>query len=235
MDRAPDVGDFEGLSRDQAIALLRTRAAAMTLEQRFTLLHRLGIYAGEESASGDGSSLAETRALRAALPALLAECGVERLLDVPCGDFHWMRHVDLGGVEYLGADIVASIVADNQARHARAGRSFRVLDVTRDPLPAADLVLCRDLLIHLGLDDIHRTLANLARSGARWLLASHFPRCRDNAEIPSGAFRRVNLCRPPFGLPEPRRVISEESTMAGGEFPDRSMGLWRLDRLGLAP
>lgn len=207
---------------------LREAAAALPLDERFTLLHELGVYHHPESLSGAASTLRETANLRAALPGLLRAEGVERLLDVPCGDFHWMREVELGGVEYVGADIVPAIVERNAALYAGAGRRFLRLDATRDALPAADLILCRDLFIHLSLGDIAAVLDNFRASGARLLLTNHFADRRENPDILSGDFRAVNLCAPPFGLPAPARIIGEDSVLAGGEFRDRAMALWRL-------
>ena len=207
---------------------LRRAAAALPLDERFALLHELGVYHHPESLSGAASTLRETANLRAALPALLREEGVERLLDIPCGDFHWMREVDLGGVDYFGADIVPAIVERNQTLYAGAGRRFARLDATRDELPASDLILCRDLFIHLSLDDIAAVLDNFRASGSRLLLTNHFAERRENPDILSGDFRAVNLCAPPFGLPPPARVLGEDSELAGGEFRDRAMALWRI-------
>jgi hypothetical protein len=35
---------------------------------------------------------------------------VKSLLDIPCGDFHWMRRVNLQGLSYVGADIVRELI-----------------------------------------------------------------------------------------------------------------------------
>ncbi len=221
------------LSREQLAERLRREVEGLSLAERFRLLHELGLYHAE-SLSGEGSSLAETRALRAALPRLLSRHGVRSLLDLPCGDFHWMRTLDLGGIDYLGADIVPEIVAANQARFAglgdgTTGRRFQVLDAAADLLPAVDLILCRDLLIHLSLGDMRRVLASFRASGSRLLLTTHFASCADNVEIVSGDFRPVNLCAPPFGWPPPLEVVDEQSRMEGGA--GRGLGLWRLGEL----
>ena len=31
------------------------------------------------------------------------------MLDVPCGDFRWMAHVDLSGIIYIGGDIIECV------------------------------------------------------------------------------------------------------------------------------
>jgi len=107
-------------------------------------------------------------------------------------------------------------------------RRFVVLDASRDALPAVDLIMCRDLLIHLSLADCFSVLKNFVSSGSRLLLTSHFESRSSNPEIVSGDFRPINLCRAPFNLPQALRVINERSNLGDGEFTDRSMALWEL-------
>ena len=222
--------DFQGLSRAETIQRLREVVESLSLADRFRLLHDLGIYHAEESLSGAGSSLAETESLRRRLPALFQRLGVTSLLDVPCGDFHWMSRLDLSGLSYVGADIVPGLIESNRQRFPPP-LEFRVLDVTADPLPNVDLILCRDLLIHLGTRDAARALANILRSGSRLLLASHYFDRMENLDIPSGDFRPVNLTRAPFDFPPPAERLDEDSRLEDGLYADRSMALWRLDEL----
>jgi hypothetical protein len=223
-----DLSPPPNLSREEAIAWLRARVDRLSLAERFLLIDELGIYRDKESRSGEGSSLAETEALRRALPALLDSNGVRSILDIPCGDFNWMRTVDLESREYIGADIVPAIIVENQRRFGRPNRRFVVLDGAVDPLPAVDLILCRDLFIHLSLNDISLMLRNFLASEALFLLVTHYTERRENADIISGDFRPVNLCAPPFHFPPPAMAINEESRQAEGMFPDRSMALWEI-------
>jgi hypothetical protein len=206
---------------------LRVVVERLSLQERFDLLHRLGIYHHPDSVSGAAATLQETASLRAALPRLIEKRSVRSVLDIPCGDFHWMQHVALD-VDYTGADIVREIVVENQKHYGGNRRRFVVLDATRDALPGADLILCRDLLIHLSTRDCRAALANFLASGSRFLLTSHFEKRTSNPDIVSGDFRPINLCRPPFDFPQPLEVINERSGLDGDEFSDRSMALWRL-------
>jgi hypothetical protein len=206
---------------------LRVIVERLTLQERFDLLHRLGIYHHEESVSGAAATLAETKTLREALPRIAKQHAVRSVLDIPCGDFHWMQHVEFDA-EYIGADIVPEIVAQNQQRFGGAKRRFVLLDATRDRLPRVDLIHCRDLLIHLSTQDCWAALANFVDSGSRLLLTSHFADRTENAEIVSGDFRPVNLTRPPFNFPPPIEAINEHSALADHQFTDRSMALWPL-------
>jgi hypothetical protein len=177
-----------------------------------------------------GSELDQTRVLIEQLPVLMREWRVASLLDIPCGDFFWMRHVDLTGIDYVGADIVEAIVESNRP-HQRAGIRFERLNLIRDPLPKADMVLCRDCLVHLSFADAQRSLRNIGASGARLLLTTTFPDRRTNVDIDTGGWRTLNLELPPFSFPPPLRLLNEQCTEWQGAYADKSLGLWRVPDL----
>lgn len=206
---------------------LRQLVPSLPLRERFELLHRLGVYHHADTVSGAASTLSETSRLRSALPGLVEEHGVVTILDVPCGDFYWMQRVPFAG-QYTGADIVPEIVEANERYHGSENRRFVVLDATRDLLPRVDLVLCRDLFVHLSDRDVEAVLRNLVASGSRLLLTNHFRDRVENQDIESGDFRALNLCCSPFHFPPPMTVIVEDSSLADGLFRDRAMALWNL-------
>ncbi len=194
----------------------------------FAAIHRHRLFGGRQSLSGPGSSLAGTKTVRATLPTLLRDLEIGTLLDIPCGDFNWMRHVDLGATRYIGADIVPALVEDNRRRHGNDHVAFENLDIATDPLPVADLVLARDVFIHLPDDMVMAALENVRGSGARWLLTTDFPGVRRNRPGKLGGFRPLSLERPPFRLPPPqRRIADEDLYRAWG----RSLALWPVDQL----
>ena len=130
-------------------------------EEVFTAIYRGNAFLGKESVSGPGSDPHQTAVISAALPALFRELGITTLLDIPCGDFHWMRKLDLSAIDYMGAEIVRALVQENQARYASDKIRFQHLDLLQDSLPAVDLILCRDCLVHLPFADIKRALDNI--------------------------------------------------------------------------
>lgn len=159
-----------------------------------------------ETECGKGSTLAATSYLRERLRPLLDDLGVRRLLDAPCGDFNWMAHVDLDGIEYVGCDLS---LPNLQTARTRSGKDFRHLDIVSQPLPDADAMLCRDFHQHLPNKLAWDALRNFRESGIRWLIATNHnaPQNRD-IEAPGG-FRRLNLCIAPFHLPEPEHAIAD--------------------------
>ena len=203
------------------------RASTGVQRTIFTRIHDQNLWRDPESRSGPGSTAARGASLRPALIDLLDRQGVKTLLDAPCGDFHWMRDVMEGlDVTYIGVDIVASLVAGNQAAYGKPGRQFACLDLTRDPLPRADLILCRDALVHLSFADIAAALRNFRDSGSRLLLTTTFIDTARNEDIRTGGWRRLNLQLEPFGFPEPIATI--EDLPAGGIAPGKRLALWEL-------
>jgi hypothetical protein len=205
---------------------------------RFQRIFEENAWGNSESISGEGSNLERTSVVRAKLPALLAKHGVRSLLDAPCGDFYWMKEVLLRGIDYdidyIGADIVPEIIERDVEWYAGPRRRFVLCDLVSDPLPKADLILCRDCLVHLPYAETRRAIDNFRRSGAVWLLTTTFTGDRENREIEIGDWRPINLERPPYAFPPPLDVINEESDEVDeelGAFPDKSLGLWRLDDL----
>lgn len=192
-----------------------------------------GIFEGRawgdgESISGPGSSLHETRFLRKELPFLLKKYGIRTILDIPCGDFNWMKEVDLSSYDYCGADIVPDLINFN--KHRFPDINFKIMNLLADDLPAVDLIICRDCLFHFPFDVIKVALNNIKRSGSKYVLTtSHTWLSVPSKDIEMGDFRKINLQNPPINLPSPVDFIIE----ANGEHmqQDRCMCLWECTSL----
>ncbi len=214
--------------------VIRARVAFGNLRARnrvFQRIYERNEWNGVESVSGTGSDERETREIRQHLPALWERHGVRRLVDAPCGDFRWMREIVSNLDEYTGIDIVEPIIADNQGKYGTESVRFRAGDLVLDPLPAADMILCRDCLVHLSFGQIHDAVRNMKRSGARYLLTTHFPACSRNDDIPTGGWRPLNLTRAPFNFPQPVESIHEDCVQDNGRYADKALALWRLSDL----
>jgi len=207
------------------------RAAGGQLFDRveaFRHAYRTNLWAGPDSRSGPGSGLEQTGALRTELPSLLRRHRARSMLDLPCGDWRWMATVPLSGIEYTGGDLLEELVVQCHRDYAGPHRSFLRLDLTTSSLPAADLLLCRDCLVHLSIEDIRLALANIRRSDITWLLTTTFPGETVNRDIVTGDWRPLNFQIPPFNFPEPLELIDERCTEGAGRFSDKSLGLWRV-------
>jgi SAM-dependent methyltransferase len=220
-----------GLLSDLRESLRRRRLRAQTPAEVFSGYFRRNKWRDADSRSGKGSNLEATADLRPQLPPLFADLGVRTVADIPCGDFFWMAHVDLTGIDYLGGDIVPEMIARNTERHGGPGRRFEVVDLIAGPVPRADLLLVRDCLVHLSHAHVARALENIRASGSTWLLTTLYPAVARNEDIVTGQWRALDLTRPPFGLPAPVRLIDEGAAAAPGQGPGKMLGLWRVSDL----
>lgn len=153
---------------------------------------------GSETVSGAGSTLRYTENLRPKLSKLIADLDIKRILDAPCGDFNWLQHVELDDVEYTGIDIIQDVISMNRKRYAAPNREFLTADITKDPLPPADLILCRDLLLHLPYKNISDLFENIISSEFEYILITSYVINRNrDLDIP-GKARALNLSKDPF-------------------------------------
>src|SRR6266436_4098503 len=210
----------------------REAFAGLSLPQRFRRIYETNLWGAVASASGLGSEVDATAALRAELPRLLEKLAVTSLLDAPCGDAGWISAADLG-VRYVGIDIVPDLIDSLQTR-AVAGAirgEYHIADITRDPLPRCDAILCRDCLVHLSFANIELAVANFRRSGATWLIATTFPQWQTNLDCEDGDWRALNFERTPFNWGASVELLNENCTEAGGGWRDKSLGVWPLFRV----
>jgi len=198
------------------------------MEAIFGRIYQHNVWENSESASGPGSTVGRASDFLDDLVALLRQLDTHVLLDAACGDFNWARPVADTVDEYIGLDVVSELVV--HFRHAAAAprRRFMCADLTGDPLPRADVILCRDCLVHFSHDDIVRALKNFHRSGSRYLLTTTFVERGVNDDIATGAWRPLDLQAAPFAFPPPLAVVDERCTHTGGIYRDKRLALWEL-------
>ena len=200
------------------------------LSSIFSKLWRTHGWRGSVSRSGPGSSLEATQAIREQLTQLIRTYNVQSVVDLACGDFHWMQHVDFAGATYTGVDIVAPMVESLQREFQTPDgkRTFLCGDATKDPIPKADLVIARDVVGHLSFENGQALIDNVRASGASYFLSTYFTGGRTNCQIEDGSWRPVDLSQAPYNLGPPLAVIHENCPEGNGEYADKELGLWRL-------
>ena len=152
----------------------------------------------KESVSGPGSFLKNTINIRKALPILLERFNIKTMLDVPCGDLNWISKIlPFKNTTYIGADIVEDLIKKNKIKYPKY--NFYTLDLVSDELPKVDLIMCRDILVHLSFENITLALENIRKSGIKYLLTTSFS-VKENKDIRNGQWRAINLEIFPFKL-----------------------------------
>lgn len=208
--------------------LLPLSKKSREMRQVFGAIHAAKAWGDCESSSGPGSTRERAATFLPDLIALMRALEVRTLLDAPCGDFNWTQPLADSVGRYIGVDVVPALIQENRRRWPSPNRRFLCRDMVAQRLPAADLVLCRDALVHLCHKDIHAAVANFRRTGAEYLLATTFIGERPNDDIGTGEWRPLNLQRPPFSFPPPLELVDERCLHTGGIYADKRLGLWRF-------
>ena len=200
-------------------------------ENYFSEVYRKKLFGKSESASGPGSGQGAPAAIRSHFSKLLQDFSINSMADIPCGDLFWISKVDLENVSYSGFDIVPSLIATLKSQYPQY--NFGQFDAINQIPPKKDLILCRDLLVHLTTQQALQVIENFKKSGSTYLAITTFTTVETNKElvIPKigVGWRPLNLELVPFDLGLPLRVINEESTEGLRKYKDKSLALFRLN------
>ena len=107
----------------------------MLMEEIFRDVYRNNVCGDPETVSGHGSGVARTAAFRDQFANLLIELGTKSLLDAGCGDFNWMKEVQLPIERYFGVDVVPELIAKNQTNTKLPGDSSFIATLRKTICP----------------------------------------------------------------------------------------------------
>jgi len=198
----------------------------------FTEIFKNNSWSSQESFSGTGSTLEQTYFLRQELTRIINQYEINTILDIPCGDFNWMKELDFKNLNYIGADIVKPLIEENRKKYQKLPNiKFKVIDLTSHKLPKSDPIIVRDCFVHLSFKDIDKSIKNIKRSKSKYLLTTTFTDRNFNQDSVDGGWRTINLEKEPFNLPKPLEIINEHCTEGDGKYSDKSMALYLISNL----
>jgi len=204
-----------------------------TAKEIFTEIEERNIWQEEESVSGFGSALVQTKTIIEEIPKVLKKLDIKTIFDIPCGDFNWVKEINLSSKIYLGGDIVEEIIFRNIKKYKTDNIDFVQFNILEDIQEKMDLVLCRDCLVHFSIADIWEALKNIKKSNSKYFMTTTFPDEEKNNDTVTGGWRPLNFIKSPFYFPEPIILINENCTEKDGLFSDKSLGVWEIKDLEL--
>ena len=190
----------------------------------FSKIFKQNLWGSNESISGYGSTIKNTKNIREKLPLLIKKYKINTVFDVPCGDFNWMKLIVDKIPNYIGGDIVGELVENNKKKFKQ---KFIITDLRYDKIIPCDLLFVRDCLFHLSYSDIWKIINNIKKSNTKYILTTNFLN-RQNNDIKMGDWRPLCLQEPPFNFPKPIEIIKEDEKSF---FADKHMGLWLIKSL----
>lgn len=161
-----------------------------------------GVNGEGQGDSGPGSSLRYTAEYRQFVQKFLADNNIKSVVDVGCGDWTFSQTMNWNGIDYKGFDVVESVIEKNKQKFGKSNIQFNLADGTQpNVLPAADLLLCKDVLQHLTLNDVEQFLKNLGQFKYALITNNINPHgVTINSEISRGDYRYLDLTQPPFNV-----------------------------------
>lgn len=163
----------------------------MTDEQFWNTIYSDNKYGwwGSESKSGEGSEGRFAEYKKNLIENIISKYSVTSVLDIGCGDFNWMRNVN-GIGEYIGVDIVKSLIDDHNEKYGAGNRKFLYgnvantvfhTDFIKENRIDYDIAVLFDILGHQLWDEIQNTLDFLLQKlNLKYILATSQPAYNPN-------------------------------------------------------
>ena len=126
---------------------------------------------GDGKGSGIGSDPQAVRPYTEFLQSFLEENQIKSIVDLGCGDWQFSRELDLKEIHYHGIDVAKSVIESNQTLYSSPTIEFSVLSSYKD-LPQADLLICKDMLMHLGRSEVKAIIRDAFPKYANVLITS---------------------------------------------------------------
>ncbi len=147
--------------------------------------------------SGAGSDLQNAALYVAYIQHLVDQSDVRTIVDLGCGDWRFSQYLDLRNCDYLGVDIVPSLVATNTAKYGKAHVRFQAADITAFDVPPCDLLLCKDVMQHVSNAHVQAILERSAVASLAVFTNDYHPA---NDDCVNGSTRPLDITAPPFSF-----------------------------------
>jgi SAM-dependent methyltransferase len=153
--------------------------------------------------SGPGSHPYFTIEYRALIQRFISLNDIGSIVDIGCGDWQFSRFIDFGRADYLGFDVVRSVVERNQTMYASNNIKFDMMPDNVDMVPSGDLLILKDVLQHLPNHDVFDILNSVIKRFQFVLITNSYEKIdtAQNIDLPNhGAFRCLDLTAKPYCL-----------------------------------
>ena len=161
---------------------------------------------------------------------------IMNVIEIGCGDFAVASQYVGNCKNYLGIEVVRSLVEHNQRTYGTKAVTFLFADASRTKLPSCDLCIIRQVLQHLSNIDITNIFLNIT---AKYILVTEHLPAPDkvvsfNLDKKPGADIRVPrgsgvfIDKPPFNLNA--KVLMEANVTSDIHEADERLVTWLVSR-----
>ena len=155
--------------------------------------------------SGAGSSLSANKKYITFLEKHLFDYGIKSVIDYGCGDWQFSQHVKWGDIDYLGLDVVESVIDTNKEQ-------FPVHNFVSDSdvfpyLKGRDIIIIKDVLMHWPDEEIIPFLDRLVKKDIWVLLVNAATRQPPTRKIGIGGFAHLEYDKFPLNKYNPELLF----------------------------
>ena len=147
------------------------------VEDIFTSIYKNNEWGGTPGSfySGEGTHHPDTQRYIQHVRSFLINQHVKSVLEIGCGDFHVSNQILKGlDVNYIGGDVVDELIAHHSKNYQTDKIRFQKINAIDDELPAADLIVIRQVLQHLSNDHVQKILNKISKFKYA-LITEHLP------------------------------------------------------------
>ena len=164
------------------------------------------------SVSGHGSNINTNQFfnLKKIFTKIIDDKKINSVLDIPCGDFLWFHEIiKHKKINYVGVDIVEELIQANNAKYQNNNFDFINNDIVNfNTNKKFDLILIRDLFIHIQNSDIIKIIQNIQKMNFNYVALNSYNN-KVNLDVVVGKHRKVNLLVEPFNLEKPLEYFKD--------------------------
>lgn len=171
--------------------------------------------------SGSGSTVDANKPRNKFLGDFIKDYNITQVVDIPCGDCTWQHGIPgLDKIRYFGADISkTALTLAKEKNKTRPHMSFSdqpfdlILDIPKLTDKDSTLIIIKEVIQHLTLEQGVKMLQNAQQSGARYIAVTNHDaptfNVHANVNITTGGFYPSNIYMPPFNFKNPIRDIAD--------------------------
>lgn len=209
----------------------------MDIQEHFINTYKNNTWGDNESRSGPGSNLNSDLVKETvnfvikSINKYYKDFRTITICDIPCGDFNYINvllqkildETNCKEINYYAYDIVPEIkyiFENNLKKIQNVNYNFQVFDATKDIVAKCDIILCKEMFIHLSFDHIKSCITNFKNSGSTYLICNDFDHGinKDIQYECLGECRIVCLMKDPFNLPK-------------SSYCENNYKLWNLENI----
>lgn len=159
-----------------------------------------GVDENQNGTSGSGSEPKNAVPYIDFLKNFMAEKNIQSVVDAGCGDWQIARTINWEGINYLGFDASKTVIENNKNRFGKENIHFYHENFLDIDLPAADLLILKDVLQHLSLKNISKAITQFKKFKYVIIVNDIDPQTLSsrNFDIQDGNYRTLDITAAPF-------------------------------------